>query len=156
MFWGVFSVDLRKDTIISFTVCFSGQFCKNMVIKSNYRSIGLQINKNNGKIHARMTNQAGKYIQNLDMTQVDTIAYDYLGSHPHLYPIPEFASMSHVKTTKPWSWPEHVHPNHEWILIKKGEDTLLDRQTGICGRSWRFLFHSARTNSSGCQYFQAA
>ncbi len=72
-------------------------------------------------MQARMTNQGGKYIQNLDMTEVDTVAYDYLGSHPHLYPIPEFVSMSHVKTKRPWSWPEHVHPNHEWILVKKGQ-----------------------------------
>ena len=68
-----------------------------------------------------MVNKGKRYIQNLDMKKVDTIAYDYLGSHPHLYPIPEFISISHVKTTKPWSWPEHVHPNHEWLVIKKGK-----------------------------------
>jgi AraC-like DNA-binding protein/quercetin dioxygenase-like cupin family protein len=62
----------------------------------------------------------GRYIQNLDMKEVDTVAYDYLGSHPHLYPVPEFISISEVKTKKTWSWPEHTHPNNEWIIVKKG------------------------------------
>ncbi|MCE5184656.1 MAG: AraC family transcriptional regulator [Planctomycetaceae bacterium] len=68
-----------------------------------------------------MVNKDGRYIQNLDMEKVDTIAYDYFGSHPHLYPVPEFVSISHVKTAKPWGWPEHIHPNHEWLVIKKGQ-----------------------------------
>ncbi|MFA5292737.1 MAG: AraC family transcriptional regulator [Phycisphaerae bacterium] len=68
-----------------------------------------------------MQNKEPIYIQNLDMNEVDTIAYDYIGKYLRIYTLPRFDSVSRVNTKRPWRWKKHQHLNHEWIVINRGK-----------------------------------
>ncbi len=65
-------------------------------------------------------NDKKAFVRNVDMDSLDAEAYDYAGGQKHFYPIPKFKAISHVKTVKKWVYDEHVHNDHEWILIRNG------------------------------------
>jgi len=66
-------------------------------------------------------NKEPVFVQNLDMNEVDTIAYDYIGRYLRIHTLPRFDSVTRVNTKRPWKWKKHQHLNHEWIVIIKGK-----------------------------------